>query len=316
MLSAPILTGKKILITGVTGLIARPIALMLAQNNEVWGLSLFNEAEAATRALLEAVGVKCIPWNMATDAFPPAVPADITHILHTAMLRETESFDAAMDVNGVAVAKLMDRFRGAEAFYFISSTAIYQHLEPEHRHKETDPLGGGLVFIPAYQVSKIAAEAVVRSLAQLYDLPTVIIRPGICYGPGSWGGVPILFLNKMLAGEPIELPPEGYTYAMPIDVDDIARFTPSIFNAASVPATIVNMAGDDAVSDVEYIRYISEITGVPVEFLRGTYYRDNYLTDNSKREAIAGKCQIHWKDGIARAIAAHFPDMKLKQASH
>ena len=305
------LTGKRILITGVTGLIARPIALALATANEVWGLSLFNEAEAPARAELEAAGVRCIPWNMAIDPFPAQVPPDITHVLHTAMLRETESYDAAMDVNGVACARLMERFRHAEAFFFISSTAIYKHLEPDHRHKESDPLGGGIIFIPAYQVSKIAAEAVVRSLSVLYDLPTVIIRPGICYGPGSWGGVPILFLKKMLAGEPIELPPEGNTYAMPIHVDDIARFAPAVFGSAAVPANIINMAGDDAVSDVEYIDYIAEITGVPVTYLRGAYYRDNYLTDNSKREAIAGKCRIHWREGLASTIRAHFPDMPV-----
>lgn len=307
------LSGKRILITGVTGLIARPIALALAKENEVWGVSLFNEDEAAAQAELEAAGVKCIAWNMATSPFPSAVPPGITHVLHTAMLRETESYDAAMDVNGVSCARLMERFRNAEAFFFISSTAIYKHLEPEHRHKESDPLGGGLIFIPAYQVSKIAAEAVVRSLAVLYNVPTVIIRPGICYGPGSWGGVPILFLKKMLAGEPIELPPAGNTYAMPVHVDDIARFAPALFASASVPANIVNVAGDDPVSDVEYISYISQLTAVPVTFQRGDYYRDNYLTDNAKREAIAGKCEIHWKDGIAATIAAHFPDMALNR---
>lgn len=307
------ITGKRILITGVTGLIARPIALTLAKNNEIWGLSLFNEGEAKAHAELEAAGVKCIPWNMASDPFPAAVPADITHVIHTAMLRETESYDAAMDVNGIACARLIERFRDAEAFFFISSTAIYKHLEPEHLHKESDPLGGGLIFIPAYQVSKIAAEAVVRSLCALYELPTVIIRPGICYGPGSWGGVPILFLNKMLAGEPIELPPEGNTYCAPIHVDDIARMTPALLEAASVPANIVNMGGDHPVKDVDYIDYISGITGVPVSYIRGDYYRDNYLTDNSKRLAVAGPCTIYWRDGIADTIAAHFPDMALKR---
>lgn len=304
---------KRILITGVTGLIARPMALALAQNNEVWGLSLFNDAEAAAKAELEAAGVKCIPWNMATDPFPPQVPAGITHVIHTAMLRETESYDAAMDVNGIACARLMERFRDAEAFFFISSTAIYKHLEPEHLHKETDPLGGGLIFIPAYQVSKIAAEAVVRSLAALYELPTVVIRPGICYGPGSWGGVPILFLKKMLAGEPIELPPEGNTFCAPIHVDDIARMTPALLQSASVPAMIVNMGGDDPVKDVDYIDYIAAVTNVPVTYLRGDYYRDNYLTDNTKRESIAGRCEVHWKEGIADTIAAHFPEMVLNR---
>ena len=303
------LSGKRILITGATGLIARPIAELLAENNDIWALSIFNEAEVPARAALEARGVHCLPWNMASEPPPSLIPSDITHVLHTAMLRETESFDAAIEVNGVAVARLMERFRAAESFVFISSTAIYKQLEPDHRHQETDPLGGGLIFIPAYQVSKIAGEAVVRSLATLYNLPTTILRPGVCYGPGSWGGVPIMFLKKMLAGEAIEQPPQGTCYSMPIHVDDIARMTPDFFAAAAVPATVVNLAGDDAVTDPEYLGYMSEITGVALRFERGAYLRQMYLCDNSRREAIAGKCRISWRQGIAETIEAHFPGL-------
>ncbi len=306
------LSGKKVLITGATGLIARPIAELLSSRNQVWALSIFNEAEAPGRAALEAHGVHCLPWDMAQQPIPEEIPADITHVLHTAMLRETDSYDAAIDVNGLAVARIMHRFRTAEAFFFVSSTAIYKHLAADHRHKETDPLGGGLVFIPAYQVSKIAAEAVVRSLAALYQLPTVIVRPGVCYGSGSWGGVPIMFLKKMMAGELIEQPPEGQCFSMPIDVADIARMTPALLGAAAVPSTILNLAGDDAVTDQEYLGYISEITGVPLRFKRGSYYRDMYLCDNSRRVAIAGTCHVGWRDGIRRAIDAHFPGLIKK----
>jgi UDP-glucuronate 4-epimerase len=306
--------GKKILITGATGLIARPIAESLAADNEVWALSIFNDAEQDARRQLEARHVRCLPWDMGNQPPPAELPPDITHVLHTAMLRETESYDAAIEVNGVAAARLMERFRPAEAFFFISSTAIYKHLEPDHRHKETDPLGGGLVFIPAYQVSKIAAEAVVRSLTVLNGLPTTIIRPGVCYGPGSWGGVPIMFLKKMIAGEPIEQPPQGTCHSMPIHVDDLARMVPALFAAASVPANIVNVAGDVPVTDPEYLGYISEITGVPLRFERGEYYRDMYLCDNSKREAIAGRCSIGWRQGIAATIEAHMPGLIKNRA--
>jgi hypothetical protein len=89
------------------------------------------------------------------------------------------------------------------------------------------------------------------------------------------------------------------------DFPNIARFAEGLFESASVPANIVNIAGDDAVSDVEYIDYISEVSGVPVSYLRGDYYRDNYLTDNSKREALVGEryaaeTVIRYQSGTAR----------------
>ena len=35
------ISGEKILISGVTGIVAQPLAKFLAQNNEVWGLARF-----------------------------------------------------------------------------------------------------------------------------------------------------------------------------------------------------------------------------------------------------------------------------------
>jgi nucleoside-diphosphate-sugar epimerase len=303
------LEDKKILITGATGVIARPAVELLARSNQVWALSKFDQGEAKARAELEAQGVECIPWDMGTSDVPSAIPTDITHVLHASMLRETDNYDAAIDVNGLAVARLMKRHQNAESFVFISSTAIYKHIAMDHRYKETDPYGGGLIFLPAYQVSKIAAEAVVRSLCSLYQLRTTIIRPGICYGAYSWGGVPIMFLKKMMAKEPIELPAHGNSYCMPVDVSDIARMLPAFWNAAAAPATIVNMSGDDMVSDEEYTGYIAKISGFPVTYKRGSYYRDNFPTDNTRREQIAGKCLVHWQDGMRAAIEAHFPGL-------
>ena len=37
------ISGEKILITGVTGVVARPLAEFLAKNNEVWGVARFAE---------------------------------------------------------------------------------------------------------------------------------------------------------------------------------------------------------------------------------------------------------------------------------
>ena len=38
--------GAKILITGVTGQVATPIATALAVDNDVWGVARFNNAQA------------------------------------------------------------------------------------------------------------------------------------------------------------------------------------------------------------------------------------------------------------------------------
>jgi UDP-glucuronate 4-epimerase len=313
--------GKKILITGVAGNYARPVAEALAVDNEVYGLSIFNEGEQKARAELEAKGIKCFAWDMNSEPVPSDVPAaEITHVLHTAMLRETDDYDAAIDVNSYVVAKLMTQFKHVESFCFVSSHGLYKRQpnweKPDwrYRYKETDAIGGGLKFIPAYQVSKIAAEAVVRALCKLYNMPVIITRPNVVYGNYSWGGSPILFLRKMMAGEPVEAPLNGDLYSMPIHGDDVAAMQPALFAAAKVPAEIVNLAGDEEVSDVEYLTWISEITGVPVTFKKNDdYFRDMFCTDNTKRRQIAGDAKVGWKEGIRKSITAHFPDLALRE---
>jgi UDP-glucuronate 4-epimerase len=47
------LTGRKVVITGVTGQVARPLAVTLARDNEVYGAARFTDA--AARAALDKV---------------------------------------------------------------------------------------------------------------------------------------------------------------------------------------------------------------------------------------------------------------------
>ena len=68
------LSGEKILITGVSGQIAGPLARYLAKDNEVWGIARFRPAEADLirqvvdesdpRQLLEAAGIKTLPVDL------------------------------------------------------------------------------------------------------------------------------------------------------------------------------------------------------------------------------------------------------------
>jgi nucleoside-diphosphate-sugar epimerase len=89
---------------------------------------------------------------------------------------------------------------------------------------------------------------------------------------------------------------------MPIHQDDINSQTAALLDAASVPATIVNWAGDEPVSVQEYCAYIGELGGFePVVHaveqpgtLRGS------VTDNTRRLSLTGPCRVTWRDGLRR----------------
>ena len=50
------LSGQKVLVTGVNGMVAFPLAAALAAENEVWGLARFSDP--ASRSRVEAAGIK------------------------------------------------------------------------------------------------------------------------------------------------------------------------------------------------------------------------------------------------------------------
>ncbi|MFH9419273.1 NAD-dependent epimerase/dehydratase family protein [Streptomyces sp. NPDC017529] len=302
------MAGKKILITGATGQVARPVAEALAKDNEVWCLGRFGDA-TAERELTDQ-GMHTRRWDMATDGLG-GLPDDFTHVLHSAVHRgDGTDFEDAVAVNSVATGRLMTHCRRAESFLYVSTGAIYASQGLDHHYTETDPLGGRAPWLPTYPVGKLATEGTVRAFAATLGLPTTIARLNVAYGPYGHGGVPVLFYRQMLAGRPIEVPRGGQHLCSPIHTDDIARQVPLLWGAAGVPAQVVNWGGDETVGIRDLMAYVSEVTGTPAGFTEAEVTRETYAYDNTRRRALIGDCRVDWRTGVRRALAAHFPQLE------
>jgi UDP-glucuronate 4-epimerase len=299
-----VLAGKKILVTGATGLVARTAAVTLAEHNEVWCLGRFSDPEPA-RQLTER-GIRTHRWDLA-DGRLEGVPDDFTHVLHAAVERGSSDFEEVVAVNSVATGRLMTHCRTAEAFLHVSTSALYARQAPDHRHTEADPLGTDSAWLPAYPVGKLATEGAVRALAVTLGLPTTIARLNVAYGPHGHGGLPVILHRQMLAGEPIAVPHGEQHYCSPIHTDDIARQVPGLWAAARTPATVVNWGGDEVVGVCDLMTYVSELTGVPVQFRPADVTRAVVAFDAGRRRSIAGACERSWRDGVRQTLDAHFP---------
>ncbi len=297
---------KKILVTGPTGQVAFPLTLSLAQQNDVWGVARFSDARARER--LEVAGVTCLALDQWTSDFSE-LPDDFHYVLNFAVVRGgDDDWDRDLTANAEAVGLLMAHCKGAKAFLHCSSTAVYQHQGPHHPLKETDPLGDNhRVMMPTYSIAKIAAEAVARAAARLYDVPTTIARLNVPYGDN--GGWPAWHLEFMSAGAPIPLHPERPNLFNPIHEDDIARQLPKMLDVASVPATIVNWAGADAVSIEDWCGYLGELTGLEPKFEETDATIGSVTTDNTKMHKLVGKTKVGWRDGIERMVNARHPEL-------
>lgn len=298
--------GKKILITGGTGQVARPVAEALAPDNEVWCLGRFGDLTA--RKALEEQGAHTFTWDMA-DGDLQDLPRDFTHVLHSAVHRGSrDDFEATARINAVGTAQLMTHCATADAFLYVSSGVVYHRADRTHRYREGDPLGGTAPWLPTYPIAKLSAEGVVRGLAEALGLPSVIARLNIAYGPYGHGGVPMILFNEMRRGEPCAVPREGQNYCNLLHTDDVVRQVPLLWEAAQTPARVVNWGGDEEVGVTDLLEYMSALTGVPVQLDRNDYSRETAIFDHSTRRSLIGDCSVAWKTGIARTLAELFEE--------
>ena len=281
------------------------IALALATENEVWGLARFNDAGA--RAEMESAGVRCVAHNLATEDFSE-LPDDFTYVLNFSVVKSGR-WDRDMAANAEAVGLLMHHCRRARAFLHCSSTAVYQ-ADGHHRFAETDPLGDNhRVLMPTYSITKIAAEAVVRSAARQWGIPTTIARLNVPYGDN--GGWPLFHLEMILAGQPIAVHTNAPSIFNPIHEADIVAMVPRLLEVAGVPATIVNWAGNDAVSIEEWSEYLGRLVGREPRFEHTELALESVTTDNSRLHELVGETTVSWREGMRRMVAARHPELTL-----
>jgi len=297
------LEGEKILITGPTSQVAKPVAQALAKDNEVWGVARFSDAKA--KAALESAGVRCVTADLAAGDFS-AVPADVSYVLNFAVAR-TGDFDYDLAANSEALGLLMSRCSGARALLHCSSTAVYQP-DGHHRFAEDDPLGDNhRVMMPTYSIAKICAESMARYVARQHGIPTTIARLNVPYGNN--GGWPYYHLEMMLAKMDIPVHPDAPCLYNPIHEDDIIREIPALLAAASVPATVVNWGGDEEVSIEEWCAYLGELVGVEPHLVPSDEALESVAIDTTKQHELLGHTTVGWKDGFRRLVERFHPEL-------
>jgi UDP-glucuronate 4-epimerase len=303
---APPLEGARILVTGATGQVGAPVARALAGANEVWALARFRDPSA--REPLEQSGIRCVASDLAKGDFAAdGVPPDVDYVLNFAVAK-TGRIDKDLAASAEAIGLLMAHCRSARAVLHCSSTAVYAP-RPHHPHAEEDPLGenGHRTILPTYTLVKVAAEAVARTAARLFDVPTTIARLNVPYG--DEGGWPLFHLLMMQAGQEIAVHPEAPSTFNPIHEDDIVATIPGLLAAAAVPATVVNWGGHQEVSVEDWCTHLASLTGLRPTFTSSDDALESVVVDRTRMVALAGETTVDWRDGLRRMVESRAPEL-------
>jgi UDP-glucuronate 4-epimerase len=304
------ITGRRILVTGVTGWVAGPVARALAAaGNEVFGAARFRDP--AARAPLEEECVHTVSVDLGRGRFDE-VPADLDLVLHFAVAK-ADRFDHAFAVNAEGSADLMDvasqRSDRLAAFFHCSSTAVYAPKGREPR-RETDLLGDShrpMPGMPTYSISKIAAEVLVKYQSRRLGVPTVIARLSVPYGDTY--GWPLFHLLMMEQGMAVPVHVDQPTCYSPIHADDIAASIPYLLTLASTPATIVNWGGDEVVSIEEWCDHLAGLTGLTAAVEPTEATIPAIVPDLTLLHGTGFTSSVTWRDGFRRMVETSRPDL-------
>jgi len=301
------INGKKVLITGLTGNLGGSIAAALAPHNELWGYARYSKA--GQQQFWQDKGVHTVVGDFGDGQFG-ALPTDFDYVIHCAANCGPESFAQGMHDNPQGTALLMAHCRDARAFLHISTIGVYAAKpDPLHAYSETDNTGGA-VMGGHYEGTKLAAEGAVWGMASHLGLPTTVARLGVQYGTYHDGGMLGIFLRMMLAGQPIPLPAHQSNIIQPISDDDVVRFIGPLLDAAAIPPTLVNLAGDEPIATRDVMAHFGKLAGVTPTFAEGGFEYPTYQVDVSKRQAITGPCQVPILEGLTRMYQTLAPTLK------
>ena len=303
------LENQKVLVTGATGQVARPIAEALVANNEVWAAARFSDADA--KAALEAQGINTVYFSIGESDLTHM--PDVDYVIHCGCNTDPKTSEDGMAQNAEGTGFLMQRYRAVKAFFHMSSSSIYRdNPDPEAVIAEDAVIGGYSHYSPHYAMSKLATESVVRFQARALNLPTIIARLDVAYGQYGHGGVPMVLVDFMKNGWPYQRKADAESYCSPIYQDDIVAQVQGLLDHAAIPAPVVNLGGDEPVSVEQIAAYLEELTGMSLTMSEGDHAMwQMKILDNTFRTSLAGPCEFGWKAGVRAALAKRYPDLEL-----
>jgi nucleoside-diphosphate-sugar epimerase len=314
-----VISGERILVTGVTGSIGSELATFLAADNEVWGLARFagaatRDAEAyhavatppptrelSPRERLEAAGVEVRAVDLAGGDFRD-LPANFTYVLHLAWLRaDLEHLEDALRANVEGAGLLLQHCRNAKAALVMSGMGIYSaNDDPWWAYSERDPIGrGATAYAPTSPASKLGVESVARFCARAFDLPIVVTRLNTLTGiPGSFPG---MHIDAVLTDQTMVAPSDPTPHT-PIHIDDMKWMLEPLLDAAGVPACITNWCGDDDTTVQQWMRDAAEWSGraanLVVQPVPGS--PAGARSDPTRRRSITGPCRTRFDESFRR----------------
>lgn len=322
------LHGKRILVTGATGMICSSVVdILLFMNREhAAGITVFvagrNEQDAMKRfgGFSENDGLVFVPYD-ATSSDEVALDSDLDYVIHGASNANPALYAQqpveTMLANLVGLSKMFNlaRAKSAQRVLYVSSSEVYGQKEGTQPFDEGDY--GYLDILSSragYPSSKRAGESLCVAYGMEYGLESVIVRPGHIYGPAIRSAdnrASAQFTRKAISGEDVVMQSKG---------NQLRSYCHSLDCASAMLAVLLHGEPAEAynISNPNSICTISDIAGaiaqaggvklvydIPQDSNTGLHNpMENSSLSSAKLEALGWKPAFDLEHGVARMLLA------------
>jgi UDP-glucuronate 4-epimerase len=162
-----------------------------------------------------------------------------------------------MRTNVMGFQNVIHAFRNCPRFLYASSSSVYGNSTPPLKSPDL-----GTPLSP-YAASKQANESLAGAYHKAFGLDVLGLRFFSVYGP--WGRpdmAAFIFIEKLLAGEPVQLFNNGEMFRDWTYINDVAAATARLLiDGREVRSRVVNVAGCRSEKLVDFFQILRDMTG-------------------------------------------------------
>lgn len=296
----------KILLTGASGFIGGHLLDALIEKYGSASIVAFTSKEIAK--------VNCIVYGGHRDLKVEDYDfSEFTHLIHAGAFtpkNNSESNDVGCCNDNIWFTEniLKLGFDKLKRVIYLSTLDVYDGSDVVSEESNVKP-------VTLYGASKLYCEQLIKYFAQSKKLGYMNLRVGHVYGPGEekYQKVLPLAINKILAGQPVELWGDGSELRSFIYIDDVVR---SIINSIDYqPGNLdVNVVSGSAISIYDLLVKVIEVSGKDVVLNRidSNHMKRDLVFDNSRLVATLLDKETDLNEGLMK----EFRYMKKKHENN